>query len=225
MSEKRVPLCGAREKRRNCPARNLKVPPTAVVADRRLSPPPETWGGWQRGWGRAGGGPWRVWGHWVPGVELLAVEESPHVVVAHEVAAAHRARTLIRHEAPLDLKFRAHSQAQHGGRLPGHPEQQQEQRPAPPAPGPERHRAAWTREARGKAGRAAAMQTWKGLPASPGPQRPPPAARVRPLPGREEEPRPARGASTRRDSGVWEFLCSPRLQELREDRSTARPRA
>jgi hypothetical protein len=51
-------------------------------------------------------------------------------------------------------------------------------------------------EARGKAGRAAAMQTWKGLPASPGPQRPPPAARVRPVPGRGEEPRPARGAST-----------------------------
>lgn len=163
-----------------------------------------------------------MWGHGVPGVELLAVEESSHVVVAHEVATAHRARTLIRHEAPLDLKFRAHSQAQHGGRLPGHPEQQQEQRPAPPAPGPESHRAAWTGEARGKAGRAAAMQTWKGLPASPGPQRPPPRRPRPPRAGRGEEPLPARGASTRRDTGAWEFLCPPRLQKPGGDSSDCR---
>lgn len=61
-------------------------------------------------------------GHGVPGVELLAVEESSHVVVAHEVAAAHRARTLVRHETPLDLKLGAYTQARHGCRLPGHPE-------------------------------------------------------------------------------------------------------
>lgn len=80
----------------------------------------------------------------VPGVELLAVGECPHVVVAHEVAAAHGARALIRHEAPLDLQLRFGTQAQarHRRRLPGHPEQQQKQRRrrGPPAPGPEHHR-------------------------------------------------------------------------------------
>lgn len=135
-------------------------------------------------------------------------------MVAHEVAAAHRARTLVRHEAPLDLKLGAHTQARHGCRLPGHPEQQQEQRSGSPAPGPERHRTAWTGGARSKAGRAAALQTWKGLPASPGPQRPPPAARVRPQPGRGEEPRPSGGAPSSRD-----FLRLPRAQKPREDSS------
>lgn len=80
----------------------------------------------------------------VPGVELLAIGECPHVVVAHEVAAAHGARALIRHEAPLDLQLRFGTQAQarHRRRLTGHPEQQQKQRRrrGPPAPGPEHHR-------------------------------------------------------------------------------------
>lgn len=78
----------------------------------------------------------------VPGVELLAVGERPHVVVAHEVAAAHGARALVGHGAPLNLQLRVEAQARHGRRLPGHPEQQQQQRRrrGPPAPGPERHR-------------------------------------------------------------------------------------
>lgn len=209
-----VKACAAepvRKGERDGPDPNLKVPPSAEVACLRLSPPPGAGGGRRRG--RAGGGPWGVRRHGVPGVELLAVEESPHVMVAHEVAAAYRARTLVRHEAPLDLKLGVHTQARHGCRLPGHPEQQQEQRPGSPAPGPERHRTAWTGGVRRNAGRAAALQTWKGFPASPGPQRPPPAALVRPQPGRGEEPRLPEGRR------APDFLRLPRVQKPGEDRS------
>lgn len=117
----------------------------------------------------------------VPGVELLAVGEGAHVVVAHEVAAAHGARALVGHEAPFDLQLRVGAQAQagHGRRLPGHPEQQQEQRRrrGSPAPGPERHRGrrgeergsgAETAGARAELGQRAwraweprRLQTWK----------------------------------------------------------------
>lgn len=93
----------------------------------------------------------------VPGVELLAVGERSHVVVAHEVTAAHSAGALVRHEALFDLQLRVGAQAQagHGRCLPGHPEQQQEQRRlwGPPATGPERHRGQQGKE---RAGRGAA---------------------------------------------------------------------
>jgi hypothetical protein len=90
----------------------------------------------------------------VPGVELAAVGEGAHVVVAHEVAAAHSARALFRHEAPLDLQFGVRAQTRHGRRLPGHPKQQQEQwrRQRSPAPRPERHRSS---EKRSKGARGA----------------------------------------------------------------------
>lgn len=154
-------------------------------------------------------------GHGVPGVELLAIGESSHVVVAHEVAAAHRARTLIRHEAALDLKLRAHTQARHGRRLPGHPKQQQEQRPGPPAPGPERHRTAWTGARRGVRLGAPQQRCKRGKVSrlAPGRSARPPPSRVRPQPGRGEEPRPGAGGSSSR-----EFLCPPRGQKLGEDR-------
>lgn len=110
-------------------------------------------GGAGRSWGRSvrserpvrRAGSRRAWGARgaVPGVELLTVGERSHVVVAHEVTASCGARALVRHEALFDLQLRVGAQAQAGdGRcLPGHPEQQQEQRRrwGPPAPGPERH--------------------------------------------------------------------------------------
>lgn len=103
----------------------------------------------------------------VPGVELLAVWEHSHVVVAHEVAAAHGAGTLVGHEAPLDLQLRvgAQPQARHGRRLPGHPEQQQEQRRrrGPPTPGPDRHR--------GQRGKGVAARSWRGALSSGGASR------------------------------------------------------
>lgn len=154
----------------------------------------------------------------VPGVELLAVGECPHVVVAHEVAAAHGARALVRHEAPLDLQLRVEAQARHGRRLPGHPEQEQQQRRrrGPPAPSPECHQG-WRGERRGAsaarsaeparecgapaarvgAGRAAAFANVEKTPgppraaaATPSPTPRPPATSVR---GEEPQPRALAG--------------------------------
>lgn len=160
----------------------------------------------------------------VPGVELLAVRECPHVVVAHEVAAEHSAWALVGHEAPLDLQLgvRAQAQARHGRRLPGHPEQQQEQRRrrGPPTPGPERHRGRRGEERARGAGRGAQnglgsaelgrrgtglgarrrLQTWNRLPALPGRQQPPPSPAPRPQPteGRSRGRAPGRACSARR---------------------------
>lgn len=140
-SEKHVPLSGQKEKEELLGPQS-QGPTYRCGQGQKAQPTSRGMGGQWRGQGRAGGGPWGVRRPGLPGVELLTIEESPHIVVAHEVPAAHRARTLVRHKAPLDLKLRTHSQAQDRGRLPGHPEQQQEQGPAPPAPGPECHRAA-----------------------------------------------------------------------------------
>lgn len=104
----------------------------------------------------------------VPGVELLAVGECPHVVVAHEVATAHGARALVRHEAPLDLQLRVEAQARHGRRLPGHPEQEQQERRRrrPPAPGSECHQG-WRGQRRGAgAGRSVEPARECGAPAA-----------------------------------------------------------
>lgn len=136
----------------------------------------------------------------------MAVGERPHVVVAHEVAAAHGARTLLGHEAPLDLQLRVRTQpqARHRGRLPGHPEKQQEQRRrrGPPTPGPDRHRSRGEEGARRGAARAhgaraalvgpgcaAAFANVEKTPGSPRaaaatPSLPPPAPRPHPREGR-----------------------------------------
>lgn len=208
-------------------------------------------GGAGRSWGRsagrerpvrrAGSGSPRGARGVVPGVELLAVGEGPHVVVAHEVAAAHGARALVGHEAPLHLKLRVGAQAQagHRRRLPAHPEEQQQQRRrrGPPAPGPQRHRgrgggsagrgrgAARARGARAahRAGLGAAA--FANVERNPGPAR---AAATTPSPGppppatseRGEEPRPRA-----RRALPWPPRGAPRAAGWRLQRGPARGRS